>query len=272
MEVGGTRGVLDSVVGLLSEGVTHLGAATDHVIESFRNDMWPGYKTSAGMPPELLAQFPLVEDALRALGVVVWPMVDQEADDGLAAAAATAAADPRVDQVVIMTPDKDLAQCVDDDRIVQLDRRSGVLSNTEGVVKRFGVRPESIPDYLALVGDSADGFPGLKGWGSKSAAAVLYRYVHLEDVPHDHWRWDVDVRGATRLAATLNEQRDLALLFRDLATLRTEPAVFSDVDELEWKGPTDAFAELCDRFDRPQLVGRIDTLVSHLPGGERGGA
>ena len=271
MEVGGTRGVLDSVVGLLSEGVTHLGVATDHVIESFRNDMWPGYKSSAGMPPELLAQFPLVEDTLRALGVVVWPMVDVEADDGLAAAAATATADPRVDQVVIMTPDKDLAQCVDDDRVVQLDRRSGVMSNADGVVKRFGVRPASIPDYLALVGDSSDGFPGLKGWGAKSAAAVLFRYVHLEDIPHDHWRWDVDVRGATRLAATLNEQRDLALLFRDLATLRSEPAVFTDVGQLRWTGPTREFVAICDRLGRPQLVGRIERLVSHLAGDERGG-
>ena len=202
MEVGGTRGVLESVIGLLSEGVTHIGVATDHVIESFRNDMWPGYKSSAGMPPELLAQFPLVEDVLRALGLVVWPMVDVEADDGLAAAAARAAADPRVEQVVIMTPDKDLAQCVVDDRVVQLDRRTGVVSDANGVVKRFGVRPESIPDWLALVGDSSDGFPGLKGWGAKSAAAVLLRYGHLEDIPHDHWRWDVEVRGATKLAAT----------------------------------------------------------------------
>jgi 5'-3' exonuclease len=261
MEVGGTRGVLDSVIGLLSEGVTHVGVATDHVIESFRNDMWPGYKSSAGMPPELLAQFPLVEDVLRALGLVVWPMVDVEADDGLAAAAAAAAADPRVEQVVIMTPDKDLAQCVVDDRVVQLDRRTGVVSNVNGVVKRFGVRPESIPDWLALVGDSSDGFPGLKGWGAKSAAAVLLRYGHLEDIPHDHWRWDVEVRGATKLAATLNEQRDLAWLFRDLATLRTEPTPFTTVDELRWAGPTPAFDAVADRLDRPQLVRRARALA-----------
>ena len=261
MEVGGTRGVLDSVVGLLSEGVTHLGVATDHVIESFRNDMWPGYKSSAGMPPELLAQFPLVEDVLRALGVVVWPMVDVEADDGLAAAAATAAADRRVEQVVIMTPDKDLAQCVVDNRVVQLDRRTGVMSDADGVVKRFGVRPESIPDYLALVGDSSDGFPGLKGWGAKSAAAVLLRYGHLEDIPHDHWRWDVDVRGATKLAGVLNEQGELARLFRDLATLRAEPALFTTVDELRWAGPTPAFEAVAERLNRPQLVSRARALA-----------
>jgi 5'-3' exonuclease len=246
---------------LLGEGVTHLGVATDHIIESFRNDMWPGYKSSAGMPPELLAQFPLVEEALQALGVVVWPMVEVEADDGLAAAAVAAAADPRVEQVVIMTPDKDLAQCVVDDRIVQRDRRTGVVSDAEGVVKRYGVRPESIPDWLALVGDSSDGFPGLKGWGAKSAAAVLLRYGHLEDIPHDHWRWEVDVRGATRLAGTLNEQRELAMLFRELATLRTEPAPFASVEELRWTGPTPALDAVAARFDRPDLVARARALA-----------
>jgi 5'-3' exonuclease len=261
MEVGGTRGVLDSVIGLLSEGVTHIGVATDHVIESFRNDMWPGYKSSAGMPPELLAQFPLVEDVLGGLGLVVWPMVDVEADDALAAAAASAAADPRVEQVVIMTPDKDLAQCVVGDRVVQLDRRTGVVSDADGVVKRFGVTPESIPDWLALVGDSSDGFPGLKGWGAKSASAVLLRYRHLEDIPHDHWRWDVDVRGATRLAASLNEQQELAHLFRDLATLRAEPAPFADVDELRWAGPTPAFEAIAERLDRPNLVDRAQAIA-----------
>ena len=261
MEVGGTRGVLDSVIGLLSEGVTHIGVATDHVIESFRNDMWPGYKSSAGMPPELLAQFPLVEDVLRALGLVVWPMVDVEADDALAAAAASAAADPRVEQVVIMTPDKDLAQCVVGDRVVQLDRRTGVVSDADGVVKRFGVTPESIPDWLALVGDSSDGFPGLKGWGAKSASAVLLRYRHLEDIPPDHWRWDVDVRGATRLAASLNEQQELAHLFRDLATLRAEPAPFRDVDELRWAGPAPAFEAIAERLDRPNLVDRAQAIA-----------
>jgi 5'-3' exonuclease len=265
MEVGGSRGVLDSVVGLLGDGVTHIGVATDHVIESFRNAKWPGYKSSAGMPPELLAQFPLVEDVLRALGLVVWPMVELEADDGLAAAAVAAAADPRVEQVVIMTPDKDLAQCVVDRRIVQLDRRAGTLSDATGVVKKFGVRPESIPDYLALVGDSSDGFPGLKGWGAKSAAAVLHRYGHLEDIPHDHWRWDVDVRGATKLAASFNEDRELAFLFRDLATLRTEPTPFATVDELRWTGPTPAFGPICERFNRPQLVATVAALVRHLP-------
>jgi 5'-3' exonuclease len=261
MEVAGARGVLDSVVGLLSDGVTHVGVATDHVIESFRNDMWPGYKSSAGVPPELLAQFPLLEDVLRALGLAVWPMVDVEADDGLAAAARAAAADPRVEQVVIMTPDKDLAQCVVDARVVQLDRRTGTLSDAAGVVKKFGVEPASIPDYLALVGDSSDGYPGLKGWGAKSAAAVLRRYGHLEDIPAEHWRWDADVRGATRLAAALNEYRDLAFLFRDLATLRTEPVPFATVDELRWRGPTPEFAPICARLDRSPLVARVEALA-----------
>jgi 5'-3' exonuclease len=265
MEVGGTRGVLESVVGLLAEGVTHIGVATDHVIESFRNDMWPGYKSSAGMPPELLAQFPLLEEVLDALGLAVWPMVDLEADDGLAAAATAAAADPRVEQVVIMTPDKDLAQCVVDGRIVQLDRRSRTVSDDQGVLKKFGVAPGSIPDWLALVGDSSDGYPGLKGWGAKSAAAVLRRYGHLEDIPRDHWRWDVDVRGATGLAASFNESRELAFLFRDLATLRTEPPLFASVDELRWTGPRPTFAAICTRFDRPELVGRVEALARHLP-------
>jgi 5'-3' exonuclease len=264
MEVGGTRGVLESVVGLLDDGVTHLGVATDHVIESFRNDLWPGYKSSAGMPPELLAQFPFVEEVLEALGLVVWPMVELEADDALAAAAATAATDPSVEQVVIMTPDKDLAQCVVDDRVVQFDRRAGTVIGRNGVVKKFGVFPESIPDWLALVGDSADGFPGLKGWGAKTAAAVLHRYPHLEDIPRDHWRWDVDVRGATRLAAVLNEERELALLFRDLATLRTEPAPFRKVDELRWTGPRPELSAICARLDRAPLFARVENLARSL--------
>lgn len=232
------RGVVASVVGLLESGVTHLGVATDHVIESFRNDLWPGYKTGEGVPEVLLAQFGLLEEALGAFGVLVWPMVELEADDALASAAATAAADPMVDQVVIMTPDKDLAQCVAGTRVVQLDRRSDVVTDEDGVRAKYGVSPESIPDWLALVGDSADGFPGLKGWGKLGAAAVLARYVHLEDIPEHHWRWDIAVRGAARLSATFNEQREMAFLFRDLATLRSDAPVLAKVEDLRWSGPT----------------------------------
>jgi 5'-3' exonuclease len=256
-EVAGTRGVLWSVLGLLEGGVTHLAVATDQVIESFRNDLWPGYKSSAGVPEVLLAQFPLLEEALGALGVTVFPMVELEADDALAAAAATAAADPAVEQVVIMTPDKDLAQCVTGTRVVQLDRRQNILTDEDGVVKKYGVRPESIPDWLALVGDSADGFPGLPGWGKTSASAVLARYVHIEDIPEHHFRWDVTVRGAARLASALTEQRDLAMLFRDLATLRADAKVLGDVDELRWRGPGDGLAEMATRLRAWRFTERV---------------
>ena len=259
-EVAATRGVLWSVLSLLEEGVTHLGVATDHVIESFRNDLWPGYKSSVGMPEELLAQFPLLEEALQALGVVVFPMVELEADDALAAAAVTASADPRVEQVVIMTPDKDLAQMVVGTRIVQFDRRAKAFTDEAGVKAKFGVTPESIPDWLALVGDSADGFPGLPGWGKTSASAVLARYVHIEDIPEHHFRWDVNVRGASRLAASLNEQRELALLFRDLATLRHEAKVLGDVEELRWGGPAEGLGEMAARLRAWRFTDRVAAL------------
>ncbi|MEW6153505.1 MAG: 5'-3' exonuclease H3TH domain-containing protein [Actinomycetota bacterium] len=253
----GTRGVMGSVLQLVEEGATHVGVATDHVIESFRNDMWPGYKSSMGMPPELLDQFGLLEEGLAALGFKVWPMVELEADDALAAAAAAAAADPRVDQVQIMTPDKDLAQCVQGRRVVQVDRRQGVTTDEDGVRARYGIGPESVPDWLALVGDSADGFPGLAGWGKKAASAVLARYPHIEDIPELALRWEgVDVRGRERLAATLAEQRELALLFRDLATLRADAPVLADVDELRWTGPTPALAAIAAQVNGPRLVER----------------
>lgn len=258
--VAATRGVLFSILTLFEQGVTHLGVATDHVIESFRNEMWPGYKTSAGMPEELLAQFPLLEDALAALGVVVWPMVDLEADDALAAAAATAAADPSVEQVVIMTPDKDLAQCVSGDRVVQFDRRAEVTRDADGVLARFGVRPESIPDWLALVGDSADGFPGLPGWGKQSASTVLAHYPHLEDIPANPRTWDVDVRGRDRLGATLVAGQELAYLFRDLATLRSEAPVLGHVDDLRWQGPRPQLAAMGQRLRAPRLAERAGAL------------
>ncbi|HEX2064338.1 MAG TPA: 5'-3' exonuclease H3TH domain-containing protein [Acidimicrobiales bacterium] len=259
-EVAATRGVLWSVLNLLEEGVTHLGVATDHVIESFRNDLWPGYKSSAGMPEELLAQFPLLEEALQALGVVVFPMVELEADDALAAAAVTASADPTVEQVVIMTPDKDLAQMVVGTRVVQFDRRAKAFTDEAGVKAKFGVTPESIPDWLALVGDSADGFPGLPGWGKTSASAVLAKYVHIEDIPEHHFRWDVNVRGASRLAASLNEQRELALLFRDLATLRHEAKVLGDVEELRWQGPGEGLGEMAARLRAWRFTDRVAAL------------
>ncbi len=248
-EVAAVRGVLASVMGMITGGATHLGVATDHVIESFRNGLWRGYKTGAGIDPHLLAQFPLLEEALSALGVVVWPMVEFEADDALAAAAEIAATDARVDQVIICTPDKDLAQSVRGTRVVQMNRRTRTIMDEAGVVAKFGVMPASIPDYLALVGDAADGYPGLRGWGAKSAAAVLARYHHLEAIPADWRTWGVNAANAGTLSRTLEAERDRALLFRTLATLRTDLPLFSKVDELEWKGPTPAFAPLAARLD-----------------------
>jgi 5'-3' exonuclease len=248
-EVAAVRGVLASVMSMFATGATHIGVATDHVIESFRNDLWPGYKTGEGVEPELLAQFPLLEEALTALGVVVWPMVEFEADDALAAAAAAAANDPRVDRVIICTPDKDLAQCVRGTRVVQLDRRKNMIRDEAGVVARFGVSPASIPDYLALVGDSADGYPGLMGWGAKSAAAVLARFGHLESIPADWREWGVTVASPKSLSSRLIAGRDEALLFRVLATLRTDIPLFDSVDQLQWKGATPAFAPLAARLD-----------------------
>lgn len=252
-EVAAVRGVLRSVLGMLEDGATHIGVATDHVIESFRNDLWPGYKTGEGIEPELLAQFPLLEEALDALGVVVWAMTDLEADDALAAAARRAGVDQDVSRVLICTPDKDLAQAVRGRRIVQFDRRRRELRDSDGVLERFGVPPGTIPDYLALVGDTADGFPGLAGWGPKSAASVLGHYRRIEDVPSSADDWDVTVRGAKRLAETLAAERDRALLFRDLATLRAETALFEDVDELRWEGPTERLPEIARRLDDPSL-------------------
>ena len=234
-EVGAVRGVVRSVLSLVTSGVRHIGVATDHVVESFRNELWPGYKTGEGIAPDLYSQFPLLEQALTSLGVAVWPMVEFEADDALASAAAIAARDPRVERVVICTPDKDLAQCVRGTRIVQLNRRTRTTMDEAGVVARFGVRPASIPDYLALVGDAADGYPGLKGWGTKSAAAVLAKFEHLEHIPADSRTWGVNAASPGALAATLARDRDRAMLFRDLATLRTHLPLFESVDELYWE-------------------------------------
>ena len=248
-EVAAVRGVLASVLGMIKGGATHIAVATDHVIESFRNDLWPGYKTSEGIEPDLLAQFPRLEEVLSAAGIVVWPMVEFEADDALAAAAVAAARDARVEQVIICTPDKDLAQCVMGTRIVQLNRRTRVTIDEAGVIKKFGVSPASIPDYLALVGDAADGYPGLRGWGAKSSSAVLAKFVHLESIPANWRDWHVNVANASALADTLSRERERALLFRTLATLRTDIGLFDDVEELRWNGHTPAFATLAARLD-----------------------
>jgi 5'-3' exonuclease len=247
-EVAAVRGVLASVLGMIKGGATHIAVATDHVIESFRNELWPGYKTGEGIEPDLLAQFPLLEDVLSAAGVVVWPMVEFEADDALAAAAVAAAGDARVESVIICTPDKDLAQCVRGTRIVQLNRRTRVTLDEAGVMKKFGVSPESIPDYLALVGDAADGYPGLPGWGAKSSAAVLAKFMHLESIPADYREWHVNAVNASGLAATLSREQQSALLFRTLATLRSDIVLFDNVDQLRWNGPTPAFDSLAARI------------------------
>lgn len=248
-EVAAVRGVVTSILQMLSQRVTHVAVATDKVIESFRNELWPGYKTGEGIEPDLLAQFPLLEDVLSRAGIVVWPMIEFEADDALAAAAARAGEDPRVEQVIICTPDKDLAQCVRGTRVVQLNRRTGTKYDESGVREKFGVLPSSIPDYLALVGDSADGYPGLAGWGAKSAAAVLAKFEHLESIPADSRDWGVNATNAARLASTLALERDRALLFRTLATLRTDIPLFENVDELEWAGPTPAFTAIAEWLD-----------------------
>jgi 5'-3' exonuclease len=260
-EVGALLGVVASVMSMIRDGATHLGVATDHTVECFRNDMYDGYKTGEGIDPDLWRQFHPLEEALRGLGVVVWPMIDQEADDGLAAAASRASEDGRVDRVVICTPDKDLAQCVRGDSVVQLDRRRRQVRNERGVREKFGVRPKSIPDYLALVGDAADGIPGLKRWGAKSAGSALGRYVHLEAIPKHESHWDIPIRGAAGLAASLRDHWEDALLFRDLATLRTDAEVFNDVDELEWRGPNGDFETLCERFGAPELAKRAARLT-----------
>jgi 5'-3' exonuclease len=234
---------------MLNRGATHVGVATDHVIESFRNTLWPGYKTGAGIDPELFSQFPLLEDALRALGVTVWPMIEFEADDALAMAARQAAEDPGVERVFICTPDKDLAQCVRGTRVVQLDRRRNIVRDEAGVIAKFGVAPASIPDFLALVGDTADGYPGLPGWGPKSAAAVLRRFEHLEEIPDDVREWHVNAAHAGALSLTLQRERGRAFLFRDLATLRIDRNLFDAVEDLRWTGPTPHFADMAKRLE-----------------------
>ena len=260
-EVGAVRGVLASVLSMLERGATHLGVATDHVVESFRNELYSGYKTSEGVPPELLSQFPILEEALEAMGVVVWPMVYYEADDALASAAVKASNDERVSRVFICTPDKDLSQCVVGTRVVQLDRRRDSVRDEAGVEAKFGVTPHSIPDYLAVVGDSADGFPGVTGWGSKAAAMTLSRYHHLEQIPKDWRTWHPSISRARSLSEALFNAWSDALLFRTLATLREDVPVFGAVEDLRWKGPRSDFERLTHRMNTPDLLRRATLAV-----------
>jgi len=266
-EIGATRGVLGSVLSMIEQGATHIGVATDHVVESFRNELYQGYKTSEGVPPELLSQFPILEEALQAMGVLVWPMVYFEADDALASAAFNATQDERVSQVVICTPDKDLAQCVVGTRVVQCDRRREIVRDEAGIIEKFGVRPQSIPDYLAVVGDTADGYPGLQGWGTKAAALTFSRYFHLEDIPKDWREWDPSIRKARGLSESLFNAWDDALLFRTLATVRLDVPVFDSVDDLRWRGPTKEFERWSARLNSPTLLTRSAAAISvpHSP-------
>jgi len=261
-EIGAVRGVLRSVLSMLERGATHIGVATDHVVESFRNDLYAGYKTSEGVPATLLSQFPILEEALESMGVMVWPMVYYEADDALASAAAKGALDDRVNQVIICTPDKDLAQCVSGTRVVQLDRRRNILRDEAGVVAKFGVKPQSIPDYLVVVGDSADGFPGVLGWGEKAATQTLSQYLKLEDIPKD-WRvWHPSIANARRLSTSLFNSWDNALLFRTLATLKLDAPVFETVDDLRWQGSRASFEAQCRAMQSPDLLGRATSAIS----------
>src|SRR3984893_10910400 len=266
-EIGAVRGVLTSVLSMIEHGATHIGVATDHVVESFRNDLYPGYKTSEGVPPELLSQFPILEKALEAMGVVVWPMVYYEADDALASASRKASQDDHVGQVLICTPDKDLSQCVVGTRVVQLDRSRNTLRDDSGIVAKFGVKPQSIPDYLAVVGDSADGFPGLSGWGLKAAALTLSQYSHLENIPKDWREWHPSIRKARLLSMSLFNAWNDALLFRTLATLRLDAPIFDTVEDLRWRGPRPNFEEHCHRMKSTQLYGRVQ---SAKPGASTG--
>ena len=265
-EIGAVRGVLRSVLSMIERGATHIGVATDHVVESFRNELYAGYKTSEGVAEPLLSQFPILEEALEAMGVVVWPMVYFEADDALASAAAKGARDDRVRQVIICTPDKDLGQCVAGTRVVQLDRRRDILRDEAGVVAKFGVKPRSIPDYLGLVGDSADGFPGVSGWGEKSAALVLSRYPRLEDIPKDWRDWHPSIGSARRLSTSLFDSWDDALLFRTLATLRLDAPVFDTVDDLRWKGPLQKFEAHCRAMGSADLFDRATSAMTKAVG------
>jgi len=262
-EIGAVRGVLGSVFSMIDAGATHLGVATDHVVESFRNELYTDYKTSEGVAPELLSQFPILEEALQAMGVVVWPMTYFEADDALASAAAQAAKDERVNQVLICTPDKDLAQSVVGARVVQVDRRRNIVRDEAAIVEKFGVKPESIPDYLAVTGDTADGYPGISGWGAKAAALALSQYRHLDEIPKDWHDWHPSIKRARPLSEALFGAWNDALLFRRLATLRLDVPVFDSIDELLWKGPRTEFEGVCERLRAGDLYRRVSARVSN---------
>ena len=261
-EVGATRAVLASMLSLLEQGATHIGIATDHTITSFRNELYEGYKDGSDIDPDISGQFHILEDLLEAAGFIIFPMVEFEADDALASAAVRSTVDKRVDQVVICTPDKDLGQCLTPDhKIVQYDRRKKLEMNYEAIIEKFGVRPESIPDYLGLMGDTADGFPGLQGWGAKSSSSVLAVYNHIEHIPEDPEKWEVSVRGAKKLAATLNENQSLALLFRQIATLSYDSPTFGSIDELLWEGPGSDFVQIAEKLDSTRLIERAERLA-----------
>ena len=264
-EVGATRAVLASMLSLLEQGATHIGIATDHTITSFRNDLYDGYKDGSDIDPVISGQFHMLEDLLEAAGFIIFPMVEYEADDALASGAKRSMMDERVDQVVICTPDKDLGQCLTSDhKIVQYDRRKKLLMNYESIIEKFGIPPESIPDYLGLMGDTADGFPGLPGWGAKSSANVLAFNNHIEQIPDDSEKWEVSVRGAQKLAETLKENRSLALLFREIATLRYDAPTFGSIDELQWEGPGSDFIQIAERLDATRLIERAEQLSDKL--------
>ena len=261
-EVGATRAVLASMLSLLEQGATHIGIATDHTITSFRNELYEGYKDGSDIDSDISGQFHILEDLLEAAGFIIFPMVEFEADDALASAAVRSTVDKRVEQVVICTPDKDLGQCLTPDhKIVQYDRRKKLEMNYEAIIEKFGVRPESIPDYLGLMGDTADGFPGLQGWGAKSSSSVLAVYNHIEHIPEDPEKWEVSVRGAKKLAATLNENQSLALLFRQIATLSYDAPTFGSIDELHWEGPGSDFVQIAEKLDATRLIERAERLA-----------
>jgi len=260
-EIAAVRGVLGSVLSMIEQGATHVGVATDHVIESFRNNLYPGYKTSEGVAPELLSQFPILEEALEAMGILVWPMAEFEADDALASAAAKSAADECVAKVFICSPDKDLAQCVSGKRVVQLDRMRNLERDESGVQEKFGVYPHSIPDLLAVVGDNADGYPGIAGWGLKASAQTLSQYHHLEGIPKNWKDWHPSIKRSRALSTSLFSEWENALLYRTLATLRRDVPVFTAVDELQWKGPRSEFAKIAERIKASQLLERAERAI-----------
>ena len=263
-EVGAVRAVASSMLSMVNQGATHIGIATDHVITSFRNELYDGYKDGSDLDPVILGQFNLLEEVLDSLGFMIFPMVDFEADDGLGAAARKAALNPDVEQVIICTPDKDLGQCLtQDEKIIQYDRRKELRITYETVIEKFGVAPESIPDYLGLVGDTADGFPGIKGWGAKSSATLLAHYHHIENIPNDHMEWAMQVRSSQKLSESLNTDYELALLFKLIATIDYEAPTFETVSELKWNGPKDNYENILKSIDGDRILQRLDKMETN---------